>query len=139
MIRQIYHHYQFWEDYQNGMWKGRIVLGEEREKLLKLAIEFTGDAKLYGSFMLRVAKEWKFACEHHLTNVGINRKAWIGHAACCLALGCPEDITREAWHHLSKRQQDKANLEADRAIDFWIREHRKKHRLCLNDQLELTY
>lgn len=114
---KIWHPYTVWEDYLNGMW--RTETGRNRAIYLRKAIDFTGDAKLYGSFMRRVINEWPLSCEHNLTDAGINRKAWIGHAACCLAIGCPEDITRSAWGYLSKIQQDDANLEAERAIAAW--------------------
>lgn len=116
-MNKIWHPYWAWEDYKAGMW--RTVSGRDRSKLLRRAINFTGDAKLYGSFMRRVISEWPTACEHHLTDVGSNRKAWIGHAATCMAINCPEDITRSAWGYLSICQQDEANAEADAAIQLW--------------------
>lgn len=116
-INKIWHHYQNWEDYHAGLW--RTISGKERTKLLKKAIEFTGDAKLYGSFMQRVIIEWPISCEQNLSDQNINRRAWIGHAACCLAIGAPDDVTRTAWGYLSQVQQDDANAEADRAISEW--------------------
>lgn len=113
------------------MWKS--VYGEERERLLKEAIDFTGNAELYGSFMLRIIKEWPYSCEHNLTATDINRQAWIGHAACCLAIQCPEDITRLAWHQLTQEQQDKANAKANEAIKKWEEQH------CQNDTLQMTF
>lgn len=124
-IRRLWHHYKDWEDYQNGMW--RSVYGEERKALLAKAIKFTGNAELYGSYMARVIQEWPVGCEHNLTDTGSNRKAWIGHAACCLAIGCPEDITREAWGHLTTQQQDEANLQAQKYIEIWEANHEAKN------------
>ncbi len=114
-MKKIWHPYYEWEDYKNGMWES--VFGKDRMRLLKKAIEFTGDAKLYGSFMKRVIIEWPIACEHHLSGDSGNKKAWVGHAATCLAIKCPEDITRSAWGYLTKQQQDEANQEAQNAID----------------------
>lgn len=114
-MNKIWHHYEKWECFQNGMWSNAV----KKNSLLKKAIVFTGDSKLYGSFMREVIKAWPMTCEHHLTDLNSNRKAFIGHAAACLALKCPEDITRQAWGYLSKTQQDDANLEAERAIELW--------------------
>lgn len=100
---------------------------KKKNSLLKQAISFTGNSKLYGSFMKRVISEWPITCEHHLTDLNSNRKAWIGHAAACLALQCPEDITRQAWGYLSQSQQDDANLEAENAIEAWEVEHATKN------------
>jgi len=122
-MQQIFHPFTDLEEYANGMW--RNIHGAEREKLLHKAIAFTGDADLYGSFMLRVVREWPISCEQNLTCPGLNRQAWIGHAACCLATGASEDITREAWGYLSTEQQYLANDQADAAIDEWEQAHEK--------------
>lgn len=120
MIR-VHHPYQKWEEFHSGMW--RDVPLEYGRILLEKAVEFTGDAELYGSFMLRVVDEWPVSCEHNLTCSSLNRQAWIGHAAACIAIKCPEHITRLAWHRLSKDQQDRANAKADKAIEKWERKY----------------
>lgn len=117
-IKKKWHHYLKWEDFQNGMYK-QVSSKAERTRLLSNAIEFTGDDELYGNAMLKVVEQWPVACEQNLTGTGINRQAWVGHAACCFATGIPEDVTREAWGYLTQEQQDKANTKADFAIQVW--------------------
>lgn len=104
-----------WEEVRFNMW-GKV---ENRKEYYQKAINFTGNHKLYGSFMQRVIKEWPISCENALTDYYMNRKAWIGHAACALAIQCPEDITRKAWKELTIEQQYLANQEAIRAISSW--------------------
>lgn len=116
-MKRIYHPYQDWEDYKNGMW--RKEKPENEKRLLDKAIDFTGNYQEYGAAMMRVVMEWPITCQHNLTDLTQNRKAFIGHAACCYAFGCPEYITREAWGYLTKKQQDDANKEAEKAIMFW--------------------
>lgn len=116
-MNKIYHHYELWEDYMNGMYK--TLSAKEKNIMLNKAITFTGNAPLYGEWMLKVVNEWPVSCDQNLTDVHINQKAWIGHAACCMAIECPEDITRQAWGCLSKQQQDDANNQADIAIRVW--------------------
>lgn len=116
-IRRIFHHYELWEDYKNGMWD--IVSSNVKKQSLQKAIDFTGNHKLYGSFMLKVLETWPIACEHNLSDTNQNRQAWIGHAACSLAINITEDVTREAWSHLTPTQQDLSNNEADIAISQW--------------------
>lgn len=103
------------------MWR-RVKTGD----WLQQAIEFTGNAELYGHWMMQVIHLWPFACEHNLTDLSQNRRAWIGHAAVQLAIKCPEHVTRSAWGYLTKEQKDLANAAADKAIEFW--EGREKHR-----------
>ena len=116
-FERLWFPYTEWEDYKNGMW--RTVTGSERIALLKKAITFTGDAKLYGSFMRRVIKEWPIGCLHFLGDRQSNRKAWVGHSAACLAISSPEDVTRQAWCYLNEQQQNEANHEAELSIQEW--------------------
>lgn len=116
-MKRVYYSFEKWEDYQFGMW--RKVPFYMEHHFLEAAINFTGDADLYGKYMIRAINEWPNGCEHNLTCTGMNRQAYIGHAATCIALGCPEYITRLAWHQLTQEQQDKANEQADIAIKIW--------------------
>lgn len=123
-MKQIFHPYYLWEDYENGMWSR--VSKKEEQRMLPLAVEFTGDHIKYGKAMLRVIREWPYSCENNLTNKNHNRMAWIGHAAVTLELGIPEYITRAAWGRLSQKQKDDANRMAMNAINTWIRERGSK-------------
>jgi hypothetical protein len=116
-VKRIYHPYTKWEEVAAGMWNkynSRI-----EESMYYTAKAFTADAKLYGQWMLKVLDAWPFSCEQNLSCGGMNRQAWIGHAAVCLAHGIPEHVTRLAWWTLTTQQQDEANAEADKAILIW--------------------
>ena len=67
---------------------------------------------------MRVADCWRYSCEHNLTKPG-DKRPWIGHAAVAMAIGCPEDIVREAWGNLTPEQQALANKKAEEAINYW--------------------
>jgi hypothetical protein len=112
---ETWHPYWMWEEWYFNMW-GEV---KDRKDWLQRAVDFTGDHELYGSWMLEVVQRWPFSCSHNLTKRGVNRKAWIGHAAVALAIQCPEDIVREAWGYLSREQQDLANIKAQQAIEKW--------------------
>ena len=105
-------------------------LPADANEQLNQAIEFTGDYKLYGQWMIKVTENWPNSCENALTDYSLNRKAWIGHAAVAMALKIPESITRKAWGHLNYEQQLLANNQADRAIRLWEDTYRKDKGLC---------
>ena len=63
-IKRIYHPHWLWEEVGHNMW-GNV---KEKDWYLQMAIEFTGDAELYGEYMMRVVEEWKYSCEHNLSN-----------------------------------------------------------------------
>ena len=98
---------------------------ENKKKWLEKAIAFTGNHELYGSWMFKVADNWKYSCEHNLTKLDTNRKAWIGHAAVAMAIQCPEDIVRQAWSFLTEKQQIDANNQALNAIKYWEKKNAK--------------
>lgn len=125
-IERVWRPYTEWEELHHNMW-GEV---HDSKMMLECAIAFTGDAVLYGGYMQRVIREWPASCENALTDLHLNRKAWIGHAAAALALNCPEDITRKAWGKLSDEQQHLANLEAVRAIQSWEDDYRANKQLC---------
>lgn len=128
-IKAIWHPYWKWEEVVYNMW-GTVT---DHDGFLKRAIKFTGNHKLYGKYMRIVVRKWRYSCEHNLSKIGTNRRAWVGHAAVALALQCPEDIVREAWWHLSDRQREFANKQADKAIKLWetnyVKETNKRKRV----------
>ena len=129
LIDQIYHPYWKWEEVEFNMW-GSVA---DDKTFLKEAVIFTGDHELYGSWMKRVIDDWKFSCEHNLSNLTQNRKAWLGHAACAYSFKCPEDIVRKAWWLITEEQRILANVQAQKNIEIW------EKRQCQNVQLELMF
>ena len=119
-----FHHYEKWEDYQAGMYEN--MQGRDRRIMLNKAISFTSNANLYGKWMLKVINEWPICCEQNLSDKCINQQAWIGHAATCMAIQCPEDITRQAWGCLSQLQKEQANNQANLAIKAWNEKQNNK-------------
>jgi hypothetical protein len=117
-MKRIYHDYRRWEDFKNGMWQ--LPPSNQKESLIQSAYSFTSDHIKYGKAMMRVIARWKFSCEHNLTDKSLNRRAWIGHAACSLELKLPESVVRAAWKILTDEQRCLANAEADKAICAWF-------------------
>ena len=124
-LDRVYHQVEAWEEIAANMW-GEAT---DAKAMLDQAIGFTADHALYGSYMLRVIREWPISCENALTDASLNQKAWVGHAACALALNCPEDITRKAWGYLTDEQRLLANKEAERAIQHWEYHYQKSNGL----------
>lgn len=119
---RIYKPYHLWEDWLNGMW--RQVDSEQYDSYLKWAIYFTGDHVKYGESMGLVIKEWKNTMLHNLTNQSMNKRAFLGHCACCFNSGCPEYIVRDAWKLLTEQQRINADAIAQKHIDNWMNEYK---------------
>jgi hypothetical protein len=69
--------------------------------------------------MRRTLREWPVAAEQNLSNGAKNRQAWMGQAACFLATGSPDYLTKLAWHTLTAAQQSAANDVAGEVISEW--------------------
>jgi len=127
MIR-TYHPYWKWEEVNFNMW-GEV---KNRELYLKKTYDFMMDCEVFGLNMNKVINEWKFSCEHNLTNIEQNRVAWLGQAACAYFLNVPEDIVRFVWGQLPEENQICANKQAEQNIKLWESK-------CQSVQLELMF
>ena len=126
-MKQIYHPYHLWEDWINGMWRKETKEYEETE--LQNIIQFTGNHHLYGAAMFEVIESWIYTMEHNLTNTSINKKAFIGHCACCFKHGYPEYLVRQGWWKLTENQRNLADKQAIKAFKIW---HQKKKLLIIS-------
>lgn len=128
MIERIFYHYTEWEDYQAGMYD---EVKEGRESRVQQAAELLGGGNLLTlCYMRGVIAKWPKAAAQNLSNLSMNRRAWVGQAACNFYAGCKEDETREAWGLLSKEQRKIANELAEFAIGEW--EHRYYEKIFRN-------
>jgi len=124
---RIYHRYELWEDYKCGFYDN--ISGKNKEELVKKVIEMFSNSKLTSEYMNKVINNWKYSCEHNLTNPSLNKVAYLGQAACCIYAGVPSSITMEAWHLVSKENRNNADNIAKEILRIY--ELRKPEQLCL--------
>jgi hypothetical protein len=128
-MKRIYHPYWLWEDYKHGFYENSS--GSNKEKHIEKCLELFNSKELTTEFMFRVVNEWKYSCEHNLTNEAMNKIAYIGQSACCLFASIPNTITMECWSKLSSEIQKQANEIAEKALNHWL-ETNKYIQLCLS-------
>lgn len=116
-IKRVFHHYKLCEEYNSNMW--RVIPIDQRPNAIDSSANLMIDAALFELACKRAIDEWPYSSEAALTASTMNHQAWIGHAACALNHGAPEDLTRLGWRTLTEQQQDDANAAADRAIAYW--------------------
>ena len=121
-MKQVFYHYTWREDFQNGMYDEDK---NGRNNRVLEAITILSDCKLLYSCMKRVTAEWKIATEQELTNPIVNHQAFLGQAACNIHAGIHEDETRQAWGLLTNEQRIEANKTADIVEQEWIAEYTK--------------
>lgn len=121
-MRQIFEPYWKWEDFQNGMYDPPPAA--DIPALCERSAALLTDLDAFAAACRDVFDRWPVATAVNLTNMGTNRRAWLGQAACSLVHNVPELATRAAWKDLSDDQRCRANQVADEAI----REYEAKSR-----------
>lgn len=112
-IKQIHHPYHLWEDFKNGMYCGTT---DNDPDLIEKAKSLLSNTKLFYSTAKEILTRWPISSSVNLSNVGINRRAWIGQAACSYLHSVPETLTRVAWMELNDIQRFEANTVAEKII-----------------------
>jgi len=106
-MERIYHRYEYWEDYKAGFYNN--ISGINKDLMIKKVVELFSSSELTNQYMNLVIEKWKYSCEHNLTNISLNRIAYLGQSACCLYAGVPSSITMEAWRLVSEENRNNAN------------------------------
>ena len=115
---RIYHRYENWECFKNGFF--RNVSGEEKKELAEKVLELFNNPEQTKIFMQKVIDEWKYSCEHNLSNIALNRVAWLGQSACCLYAKIPYSITMENWRFVDEENKIIACEIAEKIIKEYV-------------------
>ena len=119
-MQRIYHTWDEWECYPAGFYEKK-----PRDKSLSdedcrnAYAAFPTDLPRFKAAMDRVLAEWPNSCEHYLSNENMNRIAWLGQAAMCIATGIPSQF-RGGFVRLNDTQQIAANYAALDYLNKWL-------------------
>lgn len=122
-MERLFYHYDLWEDYHAGMYDEDK---DGRGERVKRAAYILGTPSVCQEAMQKVIDEWDISTKYNLSNAEINRKAWLGQAACCCFGGVHEDETREAWGLLTDSQRKTANAIANEIIKKWLQQYEQE-------------
>ena len=119
-MKRIFHTWDKWECYPVGFYENHPPNKMTNEEAEKAYCTFLSDLELFGNTMCKVITEWKYSCEHYLTNPKMNRIAWMGQAAMCLHSGIPSRF-RGGYNILSDEQKQQADELALKYINIWFK------------------
>lgn len=114
-----------WECYWAGFFETRAPNNMPAEDAKYYYSIFLSDIMWFESAMRRVGIEWPNSCEHFLSNAGMNRIAWLGQAAMCIATGVPSTF-RGGFKLLSHGAQWAANRAAEKYLTEWLNARENK-------------
>lgn len=115
---RIFHTFDKWECYRAGFYN-TTANGFKKEEAEMICRDFLSDINLFSETLEKVITEWKYSCEHYLTNKSMNRIAYLGQASVCYATGIPA-ICRSGFNLLTDEQQKEANETALIYLNKWL-------------------
>lgn len=117
-IKRIFHTWDKWECYPAGFYEKQKE-GMTKDECKEDYRVFLADLPRFKSALNRVITEWKFSCEHYLSNENMNRVAWLGQAALCIETGIPS-VFRSGYFLLTDDQRKEADDLALKYLNIWL-------------------
>lgn len=121
---RIFHTFDKWECHKAGFYNNTHPTLTEIE-CKKEYKDFFLNENRFRNALKKVISEWQNSCEHYLTNISMNRIAWLGQASCCYDTGIPSTF-RSGFHLLDENEQSKANNIALEYLNKWLITKKKK-------------
>lgn len=118
-VKRIYHTWEKWECYPAGFYENSKD-GMTKEQCEQVYKELLSDENAFCDALDRVIAEWKYSCEHYLTNEAMNRIAWLGQASLCITHGIPA-CYRTGYFLLTKDEQMIADELALAYLNKWLK------------------
>ena len=132
---RIFHTYDKWECHKAGFYASKKD-GMTAEECKTAYANFLRNSELFEETLQKVISEWKYSCEHYLTNKAMNRIAWLGQASVCYATGVPS-VFCSGFNQLTDEEQEKANAIALIYLNKWL-ETRNKSKIDLNEAISIN-
>jgi hypothetical protein len=120
---RIFHTFEKWECHKAGFYASKKD-GMTAEQCENEYANYLSNEDRFREGLNGVIEEWVHSCEHYLTNKSMNRIAWLGQAAMCYSTGIPSKFCA-GFNLLTADEQDKANLIALEALNYWMKKYNK--------------
>ena len=115
---RVFHTHDKWECVKAGFYSSTVD-GKTKEQCKLEYAEFLSDTTQFAAALVKVFGQWPTSCEHYLTNIAMNRIAWLGQASMCIARGIPSQFC-SGFNLLTIDQQEAANETALVALNKWL-------------------
>lgn len=131
---RIFHTHDKWECVKAGFYASKKE-GMTAEQCQQTYAAFLRNQELFAEVANKVINEWKYSCEHYLTNKAMNRIAWIGQASLAYHHQIPSQFC-SVWNLLTEDEQNAANKIALDALNTWMRNNNRKE-LAMEEALSV--
>src|SRR5690349_454686 len=98
-MTRIFHPWDKWEDYRHNFYGG-VSHDYPKDNTLALYASLLADLNKFEEALKIIIAEWKYSCEHNLTNEAMNRIAYLGQASCALVYKVPHNVSMGGYNLL---------------------------------------
>ena len=120
---RIFHTYDKWECFKAGFYN-TTVEGKTEEQCKQEYADFLSNLNEFEKALDFIVHNWKYSCEHYLTNKGMNRIAYLGQAALAYSRGIPSKYAG-GYFLLSEQQQQAADEMALKYLNIWLKNNNR--------------
>lgn len=117
-MKRVFHSWDKWECYRSNFFGGQMQY--QKDETLTLYAGLLRDTKKFEAALQVIIRDWKYSCEHNLSNESMNRIAWLGQASCALLYQVPNSISMGGYNLLSLEEQKAADAMAQKYLDLWL-------------------
>lgn len=117
---RIFHEWEDWECYPAGFYGDKPPKGMTVPECEEEYRAFLADIPRFERALSRVITEWRYSCEHYLTNQKMNRIAWLGQASMCIESGIPSRFCG-GYNLLTSDQKESADRKAHEYLNKWLK------------------
>jgi len=118
-MKRIFHPWHKWEDYRHNFYGG-VVEDFQKDNTLELYASLLRDPVQFEEALKVITSEWKYSCEHNLSNESMNRIAYLGQAACALVYKVPHHLSMSGYNLLTDSEKIAADQMAKKYLDLWL-------------------
>lgn len=124
-MKRIFHPWDKWEDYRHNFYGG-VSEDYQKDDTLELYASLLRDAARFESALQIITSEWKYSCEHNLTNEAMNRIAYLGQSSCALVYKVPHSKCMGGYNLLTEVEKAAADAMALKYLEIWISKQPKE-------------
>lgn len=120
-MTRIFHPFDKWEDYKFNFYGG--ICEYDHDKTLQTYANLLRNLNVFEDALKVIISEWKYSCEHNLSNESMNRIAYLGQAANALVNKVPHNVSMGGYNLLTKEEQTAADKLAEKYLNLWLVKH----------------
>ena len=121
-IARIYHTWDQWESFDAGFFNTAAPEGLTSEGCKEIVANTLRDIPELERILEKVWEEWPKAVDHNMSNIRMNRLAWIEQAAACYEHGVPSAFY-DGYYYLTPEERDAADQVALNFLNRWLEDH----------------